>query len=91
MAGRKPGTPKTGGRVKGTPNKLGVLARDAIAETGERLGGVDRMVEWVKEDPANERVFWSSMYPRLLPVQVEGTGKGGAFTIVVTPDDTGLL
>jgi hypothetical protein len=34
------------------------------------------MVAWVQEDPANERVFWSSIYPKLLPLQL--TGEGGA-------------
>ena len=28
---------------------------DAIEQVAERIGGVDRMVEWVQEDPANER------------------------------------
>lgn len=30
------------------------------------------MIEWAKEDPANERVFWGSIYPKLLPLQVAG-------------------
>jgi len=29
-------------------------------------------VEWVQEDPENERVFWVSIYPKLLPVQLAG-------------------
>lgn len=40
-----------------------------IAQVAERIGGVDRMVEWVQEDPENERVFWTSIYPKLLAVQ----------------------
>jgi hypothetical protein len=27
---------------------------------------------WAKEDPVNERAFWASIYPRLLPLQVTG-------------------
>ena len=45
MAGRKPGTPKTGGRQKGTTNKVTALAKDAIAAAADRLGGVDRLVD----------------------------------------------
>lgn len=30
------------------------------------------MVQWAKEDPLNERAFWVSVYPKLIPVQVEG-------------------
>ena len=72
MAGRKPGTPKTGGRLKGTPNRVTTLAKDAIAAAAERLGGIDRLVEWVREDPGNERVFWGTIYTKLLPLQVSG-------------------
>ena len=72
MRGRKPGTPKTGGRLKGTPNKVTTLAKDAIAAAAERLGGIDRLVEWVREDPGNERVFWGTIYTKLLPLQVSG-------------------
>jgi hypothetical protein len=72
MRGRKPGTPKTGGRQKGTTNKVTALAKDAIAAAAERLGGIDRLVEWVRADPANERVFWGTIYTKLLPLQVSG-------------------
>ena len=72
MAGRKAGTPKTGGRQKGTPNKVTSLAKDAIAAAAERLGGIDRLVEWARSDPSNERVFWGQIYTKLLPLQVSG-------------------
>ena len=73
MAGRKPGTPKTGGRRKGTPNKVTSLAKDAIAAAAEELGGAERLVAWAREDPANERVFWGTIYPKLLPLQAGGS------------------
>lgn len=63
---------KTGGRQKGSLNKITSAAKDAISIAAERLGGVDRLVDWVKEDPANERVFWGTIYPKLLPLQVSG-------------------
>src|SRR3954464_5354388 len=72
LVGRPKGTPKTGGRKKGTPSKATVKAKDAIAAAADRLGGVDRLVAWVQEDPANERIFWGSIYPKLIPVQVQG-------------------
>lgn len=67
---------KTGGRQKGTPNKTTQAAKDAIASAAEQLGGTARMVEWAKEDPANERVFWGTIYPKLLPLQVSGADDG---------------
>lgn len=63
---------KTGGRQKGTPNKTTAIAKDAIAQAAEDLGGSERLVSWAKEDPLNERAFWSTIYPKLLPLQVGG-------------------
>lgn len=60
------------GRPKGSPNKLGAAAKDVIAQAAEQLGGVARLVEWAKEDPQNEKAFWSSVYPKLLPLQLSG-------------------
>lgn len=64
------------GRPKGALNKTTVAAKDAIAKAADELGGADRLVEWAKEDPANERVFWGTIYPKLLPLQVSGEGGG---------------
>jgi hypothetical protein len=63
---------KTGGRTKGTPNKTTLVAKEAISLAAEQLGGTDRLVAWAQEDPANERVFWGTIYPKLLPLQVAG-------------------
>lgn len=60
------------GRPKGSVNKTTALAKDAIAKAAEGLGGADRMIKWAKEDPANERAFWTTIYPKLVPVQVGG-------------------
>ena len=58
------------GRPKGSLNKTTSTAKDMLAKAADKLGGVDRMVAWAREAPENERVFWGSMFPRLLPVQV---------------------
>lgn len=34
------------------------------------------MIAWAKEDPMNERAFWSSMYPKLVPHEVTGANGG---------------
>ena len=64
------------GRPKGVPNKMTAMAKNVIAEAAEELGGKARLVAWAKEDPDNERAFWATIYPKLLPLQV--TGEGGA-------------
>jgi len=60
------------GRPKGSQNKTTKAAKDAIADAAEKLGGTNRLVAWAKEDVLNERAFWSSIYPKLLPLQVAG-------------------
>lgn len=60
------------GRPAGVPNKVTAVAKSVIAGTATALGGEDRLVAWCREDPANERAFWTSIYPRLLPHEVSG-------------------
>lgn len=66
------------GRPKGAVNKTAKAAKDAIADAAEKLGGTNRLVAWAKEDVLNERAFWSSIYPKLLPLQLTGSGEDGA-------------
>ena len=63
---------KGNGRPKGSVNKVTAAAKDVISQAAEMLGGVNRLVEWAKEAPENEKAFWSSVYPKLLPLQVNG-------------------
>jgi hypothetical protein len=63
---------KTGGRVKGVPNKLTTGAKEVIAQVAANIGGVARMTEWVRKSAENERAFWTNIYPKLLPLQVAG-------------------
>ncbi len=52
------------------------MAREAIEQAAEGLGGAERLAAWAKEDKANERVFWSTIYPKLLPLQLTGEHGG---------------
>jgi len=45
MAGRKPGTPKTGGRGKNTPNKLSGDVKAMILAALDKKGGVAYLVK----------------------------------------------
>lgn len=64
-----PGNP---GKPKGATNKTTKTAKEAIALAAEGLGGVNRLITWAQEDPQNERAFWASIYPKLIPVQIAG-------------------
>lgn len=73
MATNKQTASKPGpGRPKGSLNKTTRTAKEAISLAAEGLGGTDRLIAWAQEDPLNERAFWSSIYPKLLPLQVAG-------------------
>lgn len=71
------GGKRTGaGRPPDATNKIPMAAKEMIAQVAEGLGGHDRMLRWVQDDPANERAFWVTIYPKLLPLQVSGEGGG---------------
>lgn len=61
------------GRPKGSPNRVAKEAKEAIAEAAEGLGGSQRLMDWAKESPENEKVFWQTIYPKLVGVSVSGT------------------
>jgi len=60
------------GRPKGSINKVGKEAKEVIALAAEGLGGAERLLVWAKEAPENEKAFWSTIYPKLLPLTVAG-------------------
>ena len=65
------------GRRRGARNKTTLAAKEAIAAAAAGLGGVERLVAWAKEDPANERLFWGTIYPKLLPLNLEAEIEAG--------------
>ena len=67
---------KTGGRQKGSVNKLTSTAKDSIAQCASLLEQNGRsLYTWVSEDPANEKAFWVQMYTKLLPLQLAGDSE----------------
>ena len=42
------------------------------------VGGAERLAAWVQESPENEKAFWTTIYPKLLPLQVNAKGVGFA-------------
>lgn len=68
MAGRKPGTEKTGGRVAGTPNALTRSMKETTQATLEWLQTQPRsnMREWAAENPTE----FYRIAAKLIPTQV---------------------
>lgn len=77
------------GKPKGAKSKTTRTALEAIALAAENLGGAERLTEWAKEAPENEKVFWGTIYPKLLPLQLTGN-NGGAVILQLMASDAGL-
>jgi len=56
---------KTGGRRKGTPNKLTAIAREAFEFAFAESGGAQELASWAKEN----RTEFYKLYARLVPEQ----------------------
>lgn len=85
MAGRKPGTPKTGGRQKGVPNKLTADVKSMILGSLSRAGGEDYLLARSQDQP----VAYMALVGKVLPLQLTGEG-GGAIIIQATSHDEAL-
>jgi hypothetical protein len=84
----KPGNPGGPGRPKGIPNKLAMQTKEMFLLAADGIGGLDRLIEWIKADPTNERIFWSQMMTKMLPHELTGAG-GGALALTIVRDFSG--
>jgi hypothetical protein len=64
---------KTGGRQRGTPNKLTSAARAAFEAAFEGIGGVEQLTAWGRENPTE----FYKLYGRLIPVESQLSGPNG--------------
>jgi hypothetical protein len=72
---RPKGTPKTGGRVKGTRNRVTTALLDAIHNAFEEVGGQKYLVKVAQEDPKT----FCQLLVRAMPVNANfrlGTQEG---------------
>ena len=78
--------PAGAGRRAGSLNRQTVLAKSIIEQAAAELGGLQRLVEWVRADPKHEYAFWTSMFVRLLPLQ-QDTGQDSVEEVPLTHED----
>lgn len=78
MAGRKKGTPKTGGRTKGTPNKFSGDVKAMILEALDKVGGVDYLAAKAESHPQ----AFVSLIGRVLPMTVSGDPNNPLFSAI---------
>jgi hypothetical protein len=85
MTGRPKGTPKTGGRKKGTPNKISSALKDAILEAAEQAGGEDGIVGYLVAQALANPVAFMSLLGKVLPMTLTGgTEKDDAPVKIIT-------
>lgn len=72
--------PKTGGRSKGTPNKLTGDLKAMILGALDEAGGQSYLLSQAHENPK----AFLSLLARVLPMQVAGTGENGEHKIEIT-------
>lgn len=70
---------KGSGRVAGTPNKTTKSTKEALQEAFERLGGVDSLVIWGKDNQTEFYKLWS----KIIPLDVNANVSGG-ITVNIT-------
>lgn len=86
MAGRPKGTPRTGGRKAGTPNKLTRTIKEAIEQAFDDVGGSKYLSKMAMEQPA----AFMTLLGKVLPTQVEATvdmQPGYIFRVEVVGED----
>lgn len=62
---------KGGGRPKGVPNKTTIAVKQALIDAFDKMGGVDRLVEFAQEEPGEFYKLWVKILPQ------EHTGANG--------------
>ncbi|WP_349629111.1 hypothetical protein [Bradyrhizobium sp. USDA 3458] len=73
---------KTGGRSKGTPNKVTGQLKDAILEAAKQAGGDAGMVGYLKTQAAANPGPFMALLGKVLPMQVTGE-NGGALVVEI--------
>lgn len=71
---------KTGGRTKGTPNKITALLKDEILQAASDAhpgGRIGYLTEQAQENPT----AFLTLLGKVLPHQVEGTSEDGSIGI----------
>lgn len=64
---------KTGGRKKGTPNKLTRAFREAVHRVYENIGGDDAFAAWAK----GNKTEYYKIAARMIPTEIVGPGAEG--------------
>jgi hypothetical protein len=50
-------------------------ARDAVARAFEEIGGVAALAEWIESSEDNRKVFYATIYPKILSLPAGGDAE----------------
>lgn len=73
---------KTGGRQKGTPNKMTKNVKEALVEAFERMGGVESLIAWGQDNPDEFYKLWIKLLPNEVKAELTGADGGAIITRV---------
>lgn len=68
---------KTGGRKRGTPNKLTGQVKEMILSALDEVGGADYLVLQARENP----VAFMGLVGKVLPMTISGPGENGEHVV----------
>ncbi len=78
------GRERTGGRKKGSPNKVTSCVREALTETFTLVGDVPALATWARENPTAFYTLWVKM----MPAKTEVSGPDGGAIPIENRDST---
>lgn len=78
--GRPAGTPKTGGRKKGTPNKVSKALRESILEAAEQAHE-EGTVGYLKQQAKDNPTAFLSLLGKVLPSTIAGDPESPLETV----------
>jgi len=84
---RKPGTPKTRGRLQGSKNRHPALLKDAILQAAVNAGNEDRLIGYLTSQAIAKSGHFMTLRGKVIPLQVQGA-RG--LPVVIAKDDLGL-
>ena len=70
---------KTGGRKRGTPNKITTAFKDAVRIVYDDLGGHSAFTEWARENPGD----FYKICARLIPGEIASRDSGTTVQVVI--------
>jgi hypothetical protein len=75
------GSAKTGGRQKGTPNKLTAQLKEMILEAAEQAGGEGGTVAYLKNQATANPGPFMALLGKVLPLQIAGDEDNPVVTV----------